>query len=437
MQSDSRPVRMEFSPLGLWQGAVFMVLWIAYGSTYLLRKPLGVIKDDLEIGLNVSPTSLGWVDTALLLPYAVISLVLGSLGDLFGPRVTLAGGLILSAAATVPMTVCHSLVPLLVLLVFSGAGQSLCWPAACSLLSKWFPDDARNSVFGMFGTCCFVGGLAGTGLAVYLQVQYGWRGVFLPPAAIVAIMGILVLFVGFDPADRGLVVPGRAASQQETLNKKSSSKSSFTTVWRIPLVPEISIAMFCVKAVRFALMFWLPLYFLRHLGYSKINAGLASTAFEVGGVVGSAMVGVVVDRWMGGKAILASAIGIGGSALMLVVFMVTASWGPIFHALFLAIAGAFNCGPDVLLAGSVASDIGEREGGASSAVTGVVNGMGSMGTVVEGPLVAAAAAWFGWSSLVPLMIILSSVGAASALRANVKHIKLHGRVKVPAGIETA
>lgn len=429
---------MELSPLGLWQGAVFMLLWLAYGSTYLLRKPLGVIKDDLEVGLNVSATSLGWVDTALLLPYAVVSLTLGSLGDQLGPRITLGGGLILAAAATVPMTVCQSLVPLLVLLVFSGAGQALCWPAACSLLSLWFSDDSRNSIFGIFGTCCFVGGLAGTGLAVYLQASYGWRAVFLPPAAIVAVMGVVVLLMGFDPDGRGLVVPGRAANQLEsTTSKKSSVKIPFMTLWRIPLVTEISIAMFCVKAVRFALMFWLPLYFLRHLGYSKINAGLASTAFEVGGVVGSGFVGVIVDRWMGGRAILVSAIGIGGSALTLILFMVTASWGPVSHAVFLAIAGALNCGPDVLLAGSVASDIGEREGGASSAVTGVVNGMGSLGTVVEGPIVAAAAAWFGWSSLVPFMILLSCVGAFAALRANIKHIKLMGRIKVPLKVETA
>ena len=83
-----------------------MVLWIAYGSAYFLRKPLGVIKDDLEIGLGVSATSLGWVDTALLLPYAVISLTLGSLGDLLGPRITLAGGLLLSATATALMSAC-------------------------------------------------------------------------------------------------------------------------------------------------------------------------------------------------------------------------------------------------------------------------------------------------------------------------------------------
>jgi len=33
-------------------------------------------------------------------------------------------------------------------------------------LGAWFPDNVRNSVFGMFGTCAFAGGIGGTALAV-------------------------------------------------------------------------------------------------------------------------------------------------------------------------------------------------------------------------------------------------------------------------------
>lgn len=421
---------MEVRRLGFWQWSVFGVLWLAYGSTYLLRKPLGVIKADLENGLNVSAANLGWVDTALLLPYAGVSLTLGSLGDRLGPRITMAGCLIFAAAATVPMTVCQSFPPLLVLLAFSGASQALCWPACCALLAQWFSDASRNSVFGMFGTCCFVFGMAGTGLAVYLQAAYGWRAVFLPPAVVVTILSVFVFAVGRSPSERGLVVPGRAANQQVPQTKNTDNKMSMMAVWKIALVPEVSMAMFCVKFVRYALMFWLPLYLLRSLNYSQVNAGLASTAFEIGGILGSACVGIVVDRWMGGRAILTSALSVVGSALALLAFVVTASWGPIFHVIFLALAGALNCGPDILLCGSVSADIGEREGGAASAVTGVVNGMGSLGTVLEGPLVSLVAAWFGWSSMIPLMILLSCIGALATFRANVIHSRIEGRVKL-------
>ena len=47
---------------------VFVVLWFGFGSTYLLKKPLGVIKSDIAEDLNLSKFELGMLDTALLLP---------------------------------------------------------------------------------------------------------------------------------------------------------------------------------------------------------------------------------------------------------------------------------------------------------------------------------------------------------------------------------
>lgn len=411
--------------LKIWQWVMFGIIWLAYGSTYLLRKPLGVVKADLQKALDISAVGLGWVDAALLLPYAGVSLLFGSVGDRLGPRVTLGGGLVIAAIATACISVCESYLGLLILLAVSGASQALCWPASCAMLSRWFSDAARNTVFGLFGTCCFVFGMVGTTLAVYLQNRYGWRDVFVHPSMVVAVLGLVVLMIGQDPGRRSLIVPGRVTAPSGTSSEVSLSVLS---IWRLPCVPEVSFAMFCVKSVRYALMFWLPLYLLRSLNYSQVTAGLVSTAFEVGGTLGSAFVGVVVDRCMHGRAILTSAMVISASALSLLAFVMLASWGIVFQVIFLGLAGAFNCGPDILLAGSVAADLGERVG-AATAVTGVVNGMGSLGTVLEGPLVGLVAAKLGWGAMIPLMVILSALGAVAAFKANVIHCR-GGWVKV-------
>ena len=44
--------------------------------------------------------------------------------------------------------------------------QAQCWPNCMKILGSWYPDKVRNSVFGIFGTCAFVGGIVGTALAV-------------------------------------------------------------------------------------------------------------------------------------------------------------------------------------------------------------------------------------------------------------------------------
>ena len=64
----------------------------------------------------------------------------------------------------------------------------------------------------------------------------------------------------------------------------------------IPCVPQLAAAMFCVKLVRLALAMWLPLYLAEQLHYSRLQAGLASTAFDLGGVAGSPLLGWLVDR---------------------------------------------------------------------------------------------------------------------------------------------
>ena len=79
----------------------FFATWVSYASTYLLRKPLGVIKPDLVKSLHLSKSQLGWLDTALLLPYAVMQMLLGGLADKIGARLALAICLIGSALSMV------------------------------------------------------------------------------------------------------------------------------------------------------------------------------------------------------------------------------------------------------------------------------------------------------------------------------------------------
>ena len=41
---------------------------------------------------------------------------------------------------------------------------------------------------------------------------------------------------------------------------------------------------------------WLPMYLAQHLNYSKQNAGMFSTMFEIGGIIGSASIGYVLKK---------------------------------------------------------------------------------------------------------------------------------------------
>ena len=46
------------------------------------------------------------------------------------------------------------------------SGQSTAWPNCVKTLTNWFSDQQRMTVFGLFGTSSFAGGILGTAMAV-------------------------------------------------------------------------------------------------------------------------------------------------------------------------------------------------------------------------------------------------------------------------------
>ena len=62
-----------------------------------------------------------------------------------------------------------------------------------------------------------------------------------------------------------------------------------------------------------------------------------------------------------------------GSALSLSLFQLTSTMGLYINFLFLFLAGACSSGPDSVVSGALACEVGEREN-AQSAISGIVNG---------------------------------------------------------------
>lgn len=393
----------------------FVVAWIAYGLTYFLRKPLGVIKTDLEHDLSFSKFQLGLFDTALLLPYALVQTFFGSLGDHYGARRTFGYGLIGSGFSMLTFGWWSDYSVFLLLLFLNGAFQSLCWAAANKGLGSWVTDIQRNSVFGLFGTCPFAGGILGTALAVYIQGHDGWRMVHFQPSIYCIVAGCFVLLFFREPSELQMAVPGKESVSKPSENR---ARMSIMEVCRLPMVKDIAASVFCLKVVRYAIYLWLPLYLKQELQYSKSDAGLFSTMFDIGGVAGSATIGYVLKRFFNNESCLGASVETLFSAGTLLIFLAFAQSGVTINSILMILTGALNCGADIILCSSVPIEIGEMDGrNAGSAVIGFVNGVGSIGTFLEGPVIGWIVAKYGWSAMFTCMIALSVVGAFTAFRA--------------------
>ena len=111
--------------------------------------------------------------------------------------------------------------------------------------------------------------------------------------------------------------------------------------------------MFSLKFVRYAMTMWLPLYLLEHLGYSKLQAGIFSTVFDIGGIIGAPVFGLLLDRYYADRPLLGVILTMALGSLVTLLFIITSSWGMVINLSCLLVAGAANCGPDAILSGMI------------------------------------------------------------------------------------
>ena len=113
-------------------------------------------------------------------------------------------------------------------------------------------------------------------------------------------------------------------------------------------------------------MFWLPYYMVRQLHYQVQAAGYLSSLYELIGVGGALLAGYVSDRFNQSRRAPVSAVMLGLLALIML-FQPrsrTAEW-PGWRSPF-SLAGFLSYGPDTLLSGAAAQDVGEARAAATA-----------------------------------------------------------------------
>ena len=97
------------------------------------------------------------------------------------------------------------------------------------------------------------------------------------------------------PSELNIEIPGKTQVTEASSGENVESPGVLE-VCRLEGVPELLVAVICVKLVRYCLYMWLPMYLHEALKYSKAQAGMLSTTFEIGGVLGSVLIGVFISR---------------------------------------------------------------------------------------------------------------------------------------------
>jgi sugar phosphate permease len=394
---------------------IFAATWLCYAGYYFCRKPFSIAKSSLANDLHFDGTTLGTIGALYLIAYAIAQFAAGALGNRFGARVMLLTGMAVSIVANVGFGLASSSTAFFVLMTLNGAAQATGWSAGVGTMATWFNRQERGRVMGVWTTNFQAGGVAANAVASFVLGAHDWRATFFAGAAILFAVWLVVLTNQRNrPEDVGLPpvvdVDERAPSAVAPPPEPSGLGWNRDVVANVIL---IGVTYFFLKLIRYALWSWAPYFLARNYGLQGDDAGYISTIFDVCGIPGVVLTGWLSDRFFksrrAGVSLLMTVLLIAACALLFTAGRVSV---PIF-AVGIGIAGFALYGPDALLTGAGAMDIGSRKGAVLAA--GLISGIGSLGPVVQelviGEMLDAK------SDLGPVfaLLLFSALGAAATL----------------------
>lgn len=384
------------------QRQIFAVTWITYAGFYFCRKNLSVVMPLLHNSAGLGSIELANIVFGFSLLYALGQFVWGFVSDRVGAKWVVGAGLALAIVSNLMMGLHASARWLLVFACLNGIGQATGWSGLVKIMAIWFDRTNRGVVMAWWGTNYVFGGFLATGFATWtvtqpwLLARMGWRRGFIFPAILLLFIAVAYLFfVREEPSASERAIDG--IDDRSRLRDDRSGWTDLAALLRMPSLWMVSISYFFLELCRYALLFWLPFYMVERLKYSPQVSGYLSSFYELVGIVGALLAGYASDRLLQSRRAPISAIMLFGFGVILLCQPTLQQHGIVGVAVAISLAGMLSYGPDTLLSGAAAQDIGEAK--AAGTACGLVEGIGHMGSLISPYLVVYVSGRYGWDHL--------------------------------------
>ena len=406
---------------------VLVVLFLTFLDTTIVTVALGDIQQHFGAGV----ISLQWVVNAYALVFAGLMLMAGSLGDRFGRRTLMVGGIAVFAAGSLLSALAPNVGTLIAGRAVMGVGAAASEPGTLSVLRHLYPDRAARAK--ALGAWAAVSGLAlatGPVIGGLLVSGGGWTWVFWFNVILGALLFVAtVRYVpnSADPPDGRLDVGGFILGTLGLcaliFGVLSGEQHGFSTSWVLALFavggaaliafvvvelreqspmldlryvarPLVGSALFMAFAVYFgvfSIFFFTALYLDLAIGYSALRLALMFTPMAIAIVVASIWSGRWVGK-VGSRLPMTLGSVVGAAGIVATRFALTRH--PQFSGLTLALTVAgIGFGVAVVpVTSAVLSSIPARQSGMAASATntsrqiGAVVGVAALGAVVNSHL---------------------------------------------------
>uniref|UniRef100_A0A8C2WQA9 Solute carrier family 37 member 1 n=1 Tax=Cyclopterus lumpus TaxID=8103 RepID=A0A8C2WQA9_CYCLU len=461
--------------ISLYRALTFILTFLLYTSFHLSRKPISIVKVTYAHCHSILYISHAWnykqllgaMDYSFLCAYAVGMYLSGIIGERVPIRLYLTVGMLTSGLFTCLFGLgyvynIHNLGFYIFVQVANGLVQTTGWPSVVTCIGNWFGKGRRGLIMGLWNSHTSVGNILGSLIAGY-WVSSNWGLSFIVPGLIIAVMGIVCFFFLIEAFTSGcqngnqhqswngvngqtevylqykdnktqvydteLLLPrdGVCVPMQPVVVVKRElepSAISFMGALRIPGVIEFSLCLLFAKLVSYTFLFWLPLYITKAAHLDAKKAGDLSTLFDVGGIVGGILAGVISDKL--GKRATTCAVMLLLAAPTLYGFSMISELGLGPTVGMLLVCGCLVNGPYSLITTAVSADLGTHKSlkgnaRALSTVTAIIDGTGSVGAAL-GPLLAGLLSAGGWDRVFYMLMTADFLALLILLRLVAKEL---------------
>lgn len=145
---------------------------------------LNVAQFQLSTSLQADQGMVLWVLNGYTIAMAALLLPIGAIGDRYGRKPLLLGGLALFIVASICASQANTIVWLITWRVIGGVAAAMVMPVTLSVISRSFPADKREQAIGIWAGFAGAGGIIGLVVSSYVVDNHTWPWLFAMPVIV-------------------------------------------------------------------------------------------------------------------------------------------------------------------------------------------------------------------------------------------------------------
>ncbi|HEY3999993.1 MAG TPA: MFS transporter [Candidatus Xenobia bacterium] len=386
----------------LYRVRIMVSIFVGYASFYLVRSNFSNAKPYLMKAFHLSTEQVGWIAAAGMMAYGLSKFIMGTISDRSNPRYFMATGLILSGLVNLFFGYLPGFQWMVAFWFLNNWFQGMGWTPCARLLTHWFSDRERGTMFAVWNPAHNVGGgLAGPLSTLALSLFASYLAIFYFPGVIALVVGVLLIVVLRDtPQSVGLPpieeykddYPATGVEDRE--RELSTREILLGFVLNNRYLWILALANTLVYVVRYGVVNWAATYLPAVKGYTDADARWMFFFCEWSGIPGMLLSGWVSDKVFHGRRAPMSVLYMIGVVMAVAVYWQTPAGHRVVDLISICAIGFLIYGP-VMLIGIAAVDlVPKKAAGTAAGFTGV---FGYLGGVLAEAGIGKIVMLYGWT----------------------------------------